>query len=59
MLLSGKWRKHRIGVKRKGGFQEEFITTLNENNETETCLCGVQSKYVSVGQGLEWDKNFP
>ena len=46
MLLSGKWRKHRIGVKRKGGFQEEFITTLNENNETETCLCGVQSKYI-------------
>ena len=45
MLLMGK---HRIGVKRKGGFLEEFITN-NENNETEG-FHAVQSKYASVCQ---------
>ena len=47
--MEGKWRKLTIGVKRKGGFLEEFVTTLNENNETES-LHGVPSIYASVCQ---------
>ena len=50
MLWKGKWRKPTIGVKRRGGFLKEFVTTLIENNETEI-LHGVQSKYASGCQG--------